>query len=84
MAGRAKKNAQREKRKMEKRARKNAIKAEYQAKIAAGRNSKSRADRLRKQSLRNKLVSDVKEASRALFPYVPPSQYGREFWSSKF
>lgn len=79
MAGRAKKNAQREKRKMEKRATKARVQAEYQAKMEAGKNNRTRADRIAKKSLRNKLVKNTKQPSSAPFPYVPPSRYHELF-----
>lgn len=79
MAGRAKKNAQRERRKMEKRATKARVQAEYQAKIEAGKNSRTRADRIAKKSLRNKLVKNEKQLSSAPRAYVPPSRYHELF-----
>lgn len=81
MAGRAKKQAQRERRKAKVRAEKAAKQAMYQAKIEIGKNTKSRADRLRKQSLRQRLVRNVKQLSSAAFAYVPPSQYWTKFYA---
>lgn len=65
MSGRAKKNAQREKRKMEKRSQKAARQAGYLAKVDAGVNAISRTKRLQRQRKTNRTVANFKGEPQA-------------------
>lgn len=91
MAGKAKRQAARDQRK-KKLASERAIKqAEYQAKMAAGRNTKSAAKRLQQKRKTERKVLDVKNRPyadsipagpmRQAQRYVKPNEYGAAFWS---
>jgi hypothetical protein len=91
MAGKAKRQAARDMRKKKIASVRALRQAEYQAKIAAGRNTKTAAKRLQQRRKTERKVLDVKSKSYAdTIPagplrhaqrYVKPSQYALSFWS---
>lgn len=91
MSGKAKRQAARDIRKKQLSSARALKKAEYEANIAAGRNTKTAAKRLMQKRKTERKVLDVKNnpysdsipagPMRQAQRYVKPSQYGLSFWS---
>lgn len=81
MAGKAKRQAARDTRKKKVASARALKQADYAAKIAAGRNTKSAAKRLQQKRQTERKVKNIKKLSGShTLPYVPASMFWATYW----